>query len=39
MENRWAVLAAAWLTIDRAPGLVGDRDDRDRLIDRSPLVH
>ncbi|MEV5414046.1 helicase C-terminal domain-containing protein [Thermopolyspora sp. NPDC052614] len=31
-EARWAVLAAAWLTGDRAPGLVGDRDERDRLL-------
>jgi len=28
--DRWALLAAAWLAAERAPGLVGDRDDRDR---------
>ncbi|WP_214111307.1 helicase-associated domain-containing protein [Acrocarpospora catenulata] len=31
-ENRWAVLATAWLTMDRAPGLAGIRDERDRLV-------
>ncbi|MFD0657696.1 helicase-associated domain-containing protein [Thermocatellispora tengchongensis] len=30
-EDRWASLAATWLAMDRAPGLVGERDDRDRL--------
>ncbi|GLW26109.1 hypothetical protein Mame01_61510 [Microbispora amethystogenes] len=29
-EDRWAVLAAAWAAMDRAPGLIGERDDRDR---------
>ncbi|MBO3748936.1 helicase C-terminal domain-containing protein [Streptosporangiaceae bacterium NEAU-GS5] len=31
-EDRWAVLTSTWLTMDRAPGLVGERDDRDRLL-------
>ena len=29
---RWVVLARAWLSMTRQPGLVGQRDDRDRLI-------
>lgn len=29
-EDRWAVLAVAWATMERAPGLIGERDDRDR---------
>ncbi|WP_169948422.1 helicase C-terminal domain-containing protein [Microbispora sp. H11081] len=29
-EDRWAVLADAWATMERAPGLIGERDDRDR---------
>lgn len=29
-EDRWAVLAAAWAAMERAPGLIGERDDRDR---------
>ncbi|GGO20858.1 hypothetical protein GCM10010116_41930 [Microbispora rosea subsp. aerata] len=29
-EDRWAVLADAWAAMDRAPGLIGERDDRDR---------
>lgn len=32
-EQRWATLAGAWLALPRLPGLVGERDDRDR-----PLV-
>jgi hypothetical protein len=32
VERRWSDLAAAWLLTDRAPGLAGERDDRDRLI-------
>lgn len=28
--DRWVVLAATWLQMDRVPGLVGERDDRDR---------
>ncbi|MFC5748705.1 helicase-associated domain-containing protein [Actinomadura rugatobispora] len=30
--GRWTELARGWLKTDRAPGLAGDRDDRDRLI-------
>jgi hypothetical protein len=29
---RWAALARAWLTLTRQPGLVGRRDERDRLL-------
>ncbi|MFG1948904.1 helicase-associated domain-containing protein [Nonomuraea sp. NPDC048826] len=28
--DRWVALAAAWLVMDRVPGLVGERDDRDK---------
>ncbi|MCF6472121.1 hypothetical protein FAF44_27560 [Nonomuraea sp. MG754425] len=28
--DRWTTLAATWLHMDRVPGLVGDRDERDR---------
>ncbi|WP_219470912.1 helicase-associated domain-containing protein [Nonomuraea rhizosphaerae] len=28
--DRWVVLATTWLHTDRVPGLVGERDDRDR---------
>ncbi|AQZ68354.1 probable DNA-binding protein [[Actinomadura] parvosata subsp. kistnae] len=28
--DRWTTLAATWLHMDRVPGLVGERDDRDR---------
>ncbi|GLW97458.1 hypothetical protein Misp02_15450 [Microtetraspora sp. NBRC 16547] len=31
-EDRWAVLATAWAGMDRAPGLIGERDERDRPI-------
>ncbi|MFC7388232.1 helicase-associated domain-containing protein [Sphaerisporangium rhizosphaerae] len=31
-EDRWEVLASNWLAGDRVPGLVGERDDRDRLL-------
>lgn len=31
-EDRWAALAGAWLTMERAPGLAGERDERDRLL-------
>ncbi|WP_433368432.1 helicase-associated domain-containing protein [Streptosporangium sp. CA-115845] len=31
-EDRWAVLAGAWLTMDRVPGVIGERDERDRLL-------
>ena len=30
-EQRWATLAAGWLGLPRLPGLVGTRDERDRL--------
>lgn len=29
-DDRWVTLAATWLQMDRVPGLVGDRDERDR---------
>ncbi|MFD0733755.1 helicase C-terminal domain-containing protein [Planotetraspora mira] len=29
-EDRWALLASAWAGMDRVPGLIGERDDRDR---------
>ncbi|MET8988669.1 helicase C-terminal domain-containing protein [Nonomuraea wenchangensis] len=28
--DRWVTLAASWLHMDRVPGLVGERDERDR---------
>ncbi|MFI7445214.1 helicase-associated domain-containing protein [Nonomuraea indica] len=28
--DRWVTLAQAWLQMDRVPGLVGERDERDR---------
>ncbi|MEV0166350.1 helicase C-terminal domain-containing protein [Nonomuraea fuscirosea] len=28
--DRWTALALTWLSMDRVPGLVGDRDERDR---------
>ncbi|WP_433351005.1 helicase-associated domain-containing protein [Microtetraspora malaysiensis] len=31
-EDRWAVLVSAWAGMDRAPGLIGERDERDRPI-------
>jgi hypothetical protein len=31
-ERRWVTIAGAWLRMDRVPGLAGERDDRDRLI-------
>ncbi|RJL33590.1 hypothetical protein D5H75_09855 [Bailinhaonella thermotolerans] len=31
-EDRWAALAGAWLRGERVPGLVGERDKRDRPI-------
>ncbi|GGM43509.1 hypothetical protein GCM10012275_13100 [Longimycelium tulufanense] len=31
-EQRWATLAATWLELPRLPGLVGLRDERDRLV-------
>ena len=36
VELRWATLASAWLTMTRLPGLVGERDDRDRVL--TPLA-
>ncbi|HEY0359557.1 MAG TPA: helicase-associated domain-containing protein [Mycobacteriales bacterium] len=30
--GRWAVLATAWLRMTRLPRLIGQRDDRDRLL-------
>src|SRR6266704_496046 len=30
IANRWVMLARAWLTMPRQPGLVGRRDERDR---------
>jgi hypothetical protein len=30
IASRWGVLARAWLTMPRQPGLVGRRDERDR---------
>ncbi|NUS62553.1 MAG: DNA-binding protein, partial [Saccharothrix sp.] len=35
-EHRWATLAQAWLDLPRLPGLIGQRDDRDRLL--NPLA-
>ncbi|MFC4910764.1 helicase-associated domain-containing protein [Actinomadura gamaensis] len=32
IAGRWAELAHGWLRTDRVPGLVGERDDRDRLV-------
>jgi hypothetical protein len=32
VAGRWAVLATAWLRMTRLPGLIGQRDDRDRLL-------
>ncbi|GGI68369.1 hypothetical protein GCM10011581_01610 [Saccharopolyspora subtropica] len=31
-EQRWATLAQAWLDLPRLPGLIGARDERDRLL-------
>lgn len=31
-EQRWVTLAQAWLELPRLPGLVGLRDERDRLV-------
>ncbi|MEV7007383.1 helicase-associated domain-containing protein [Streptosporangium sp. NPDC051022] len=31
-EDRWVVLATTWLTMDRVPGMIGERDERDRLL-------
>ncbi|WP_447005408.1 helicase-associated domain-containing protein [Saccharothrix isguenensis] len=35
-EHRWAALAQAWLDLPRLPGLIGQRDERDRLL--NPLA-
>ncbi|MCN0180316.1 helicase-associated domain-containing protein [Salinispora arenicola] len=32
LAQRWEQLARAWLTMTRQPGLIGQRDDRDRPI-------
>ncbi|WP_283139017.1 helicase-associated domain-containing protein [Rhizohabitans arisaemae] len=32
VAERWAVLAATWLTTERVPALIGERDDRDRPV-------
>ena len=29
---RWATLVGAWLTMTRQPGLVGERDERDKVV-------
>ncbi|MER5651327.1 helicase C-terminal domain-containing protein [Streptosporangium sp. NPDC002524] len=31
-EDRWVMVATAWLTMDRVPGVIGERDERDRLL-------
>ncbi|WP_344683976.1 helicase-associated domain-containing protein, partial [Saccharopolyspora taberi] len=31
-ETRWSVLARAWLALPRLPGLIGARDEKDRLL-------
>lgn len=31
-EQRWAALAAAWLDLPRLPGLIGARDEKDRVL-------
>ncbi|MFC7647161.1 helicase-associated domain-containing protein [Streptosporangium lutulentum] len=31
-EDRWVILAMTWLTMDRVPGMIGERDERDRLL-------
>lgn len=32
VEQRWPALAKAWLLLPRLPGLVGQRDDRDKVL-------
>ncbi|MDT4986806.1 MAG: hypothetical protein QOI74_900, partial [Micromonosporaceae bacterium] len=32
LAERWARLTRAWLSMPRLPGLIGQRDDRDRLL-------
>ncbi|GII58485.1 hypothetical protein Pth03_68740 [Planotetraspora thailandica] len=29
-DDQWVLLASAWAGMDRVPGLIGERDDRDR---------
>jgi hypothetical protein len=31
-EQRWAALAGAWLDLPRLPGLIGARDEKDRVL-------
>ncbi|MEU7001047.1 helicase C-terminal domain-containing protein [Nonomuraea sp. NPDC046570] len=31
-QDRWVTLAVTWLHTDRVPGIVGERDERDRLL-------
>lgn len=31
-EQRWAMLATAWLQLPRVPGLIGARDEKDRAL-------
>jgi hypothetical protein len=31
-EQRWAALAGAWLELPRLPGLIGRRDEKDRVL-------
>ena len=31
-ERRWTALARAWMSMPRLPGLVGERDDRDKVL-------
>ncbi|MEU1734256.1 helicase C-terminal domain-containing protein [Streptosporangium sp. NPDC020145] len=31
-EDRWVALASGWLSTDRVPGVIGERDERDRLL-------
>jgi hypothetical protein len=31
-EQRWATLARAWLELPRLPGMIGQRDDNDRIL-------
>jgi hypothetical protein len=32
VEQRWIILARAWLELPRLPGLIGHRDDADRIL-------
>nr|MDT0660158.1 helicase-associated domain-containing protein [Micromonospora sp. DSM 115978] len=32
LAQRWVRLARSWLTMPRQPGLIGQRDDRDRIV-------